>query len=90
MHLDAGAAKVLTQQGRSLLPVGVKRVEGDFKRGDLVICLDPEGIEIARGLSNYSAADALRLLGAKSDEIMTRVGYPGDVELVHRDNLVLV
>ena len=90
LHLDAGAARVLTQQGRSLLPVGVRRVEGDFQRGDLVACFDPDGIEIARGLSNYSAADALRLLGAKSDEIAARIGYTGDAELVHRDNLVVV
>ena len=90
LHLDAGAARVLKQQGRSLLPVGVMRVEGDFQRGDLVACFSPEGVEIARGLSNYSAADALRLLGAKSDEIGARIGYPGDAELVHRDNLVLV
>ncbi len=89
LHLDAGAARVLKQQGRSLLPVGVTRVEGDFQRGDLIACLSPEGAEIARGLSNYSAADALRLLGAKSDEIAARIGYPGDAELVHRDNLVL-
>ena len=89
LHLDAGAARVLKQQGRSLLPVGVTRVEGDFQRGDLVACFTPEGAEIARGLSNYSAADALRLLGAKSDEIAARIGYPGDAELVHRDNLVV-
>ncbi len=90
LHLDAGAARVLKQQGRSLLPVGVKHVEGDFQRGDLVACFDPDGLEIARGLSNYSAADALRLLGAKSDEIVARIGYTGDAELVHRDNLVVV
>lgn len=90
LHLDAGAARVLQQQGRSLLPVGVKQVEGEFQRGDLVACLAPDGSEIARGLSNYSAADALRLLGAKSDEISARLGHVSDVELVHRDNMVLV
>ena len=90
LHLDAGAATVLQGQGRSLLPVGVRRVEGDFQRGDLVQCISAEGREIARGLSNYSASDAAKLVGAKSHEIAARLGYPGDVELVHRDNLVLI
>ena len=90
LYLDEGAARVLRQAGKSLLPVGVKRVEGDFQRGDLVVCLGADGLEVARGLSNYSAADALRLVGAKSGEIAARLGYPGDAELVHRDNLVLV
>ncbi len=89
LHLDAGAADVLKGQGKSLLPVGVKRVEGVFDIGDLVICLDPEGREIARGLSNYSAGEATKILGAKRDELMTRLGYPGEAELIHRDNLVL-
>lgn len=89
LHLDAGAAVVLRGQGKSLLPVGVKRVEGVFDIGDLVICLDPEGREVARGLSNYSASDATKILGAKREELMTRLGYPGEAELIHRDNLVL-
>lgn len=88
MMLDAGAARVVQQQGKSLLPVGVTAIEGEFQRGDLVLCIGPDGVEVARGLSNYSAADALRLLGAKSDEVAERVGYPGDHELIHRDNLV--
>jgi glutamate 5-kinase len=54
-----------------------------------VICLDPEGREVARGLSNYSAADAIRILGAKREELMTRLGYPGEPELIHRDNLAV-
>ena len=53
-------------------------------------CISAEGREIARGLSNYSASDAAKLVGAKSHEIAARLGYPGDVELVHRDNLVLI
>ncbi|TDU31234.1 glutamate 5-kinase [Panacagrimonas perspica] len=89
LHLDAGAVVVLKGQGKSLLPVGVKRVEGDFDTGDLVICLDPDGREIARGLSNYSASDAGKILGAKRDDLMARLGYPGEAELIHRDNLVL-
>jgi glutamate 5-kinase len=89
LHLDAGAVGVLRSQGKSLLPVGVKRVEGSFDTGDLVICLDPDGGDVARGLSNYSAAEAAKILGAKRDELAARLGYPGEPELIHRDNLVL-
>ncbi len=89
LHLDAGAARVLREQGRSLLPVGVSALDGDFYRGDLVACLDPDGREIARGLSNYDAAEARKILGARREELSVRLGYPGDAELIHRDNLVL-
>lgn len=89
LHLDAGAARVLREQGRSLLPVGVKSLEGEFDRGDLVACLDPDGREIARGLSNYDAAETRKLLGARREELAQRLGYPGDAELIHRDNLVV-
>ena len=76
-------------QGRSLLPVGVKRIDGDFARGDLVLCLDPEGREVARGLSNYEAAEAGKILGVRSEDVSQRLGYPGEPEMIHRDNLVL-
>ena len=89
LSLDDGAARVLREQGRSLLPVGVKKLEGGFERGDLVACVDAAGAEVARGLSNYSAVEALKILGAKSDEIAARLGYPGEKELIHRDNLVV-
>jgi glutamate 5-kinase len=89
LHLDAGAAQVLRDKGRSLLPVGVKRVEGEFGRGDLVACLDPEGREVARGLVNYDAAESRRILGLASPKVREALGYPGEPELVHRDNLVL-
>jgi glutamate 5-kinase len=89
LGLDAGAVKVLREQGRSLLPVGVTRAEGEFERGDLVLCLDGEGREVARGLVNYNAAEAQRILGAPSAEIAKRLGYPGEAELIHRDNLVI-
>jgi glutamate 5-kinase len=87
--LDDGAARVLREQGRSLLPVGVVGANGDFERGDLVACLDAQGREVARGLCNYGIEETRKLLGVKSDEIVSRLGYPGDAELVHRDNLVL-
>ncbi|MDB5968815.1 MAG: glutamate 5-kinase [Hydrocarboniphaga sp.] len=89
-HLDEGAAQVLRGQGKSLLPVGVKQATGNFERGDLVACLDPSGQEIARGLSNYGIADALRILGARRDDLAQRLGYVGEPEMIHRDNLVLV
>jgi glutamate 5-kinase len=89
LHLDDGAVKVLCEQGKSLLPVGVKRVEGDFDRGDLVVCLAPDGHEVARGLVNYDVAETRRILGVKSKDMAAHLGYPGDAELIHRDNLVL-
>jgi len=89
VHLDAGAVQVLREKGRSLLPVGVKRVEGEFGRGDLVSCLDPAGREVARGLVNYDAAEARRILGLASAKVQEALGYPGAPELIHRDNLVL-
>ncbi len=89
LQVDEGAARVLREQGRSLLPVGVQRLEGEFARGDLVACIDPEGREVARGLSNYDAGDALKILGARREELSQRLGYPGEPELIHRDNLVV-
>lgn len=89
-HLDEGAAQVLRGQGKSLLPVGVKQASGVFERGDLVSCVDPSGQEIARGLSNYSSIEAQRILGARRDDLAQRLGYVGEPEMIHRDNLVLV
>lgn len=88
--LDAGAVKVLREQGKSLLPVGVKGIEGGFSRGDLVSCVAESGEEVARGLVNYSAGEAGRIMGNPSSEIVDILGYCDDEELIHRDNLVLV
>ena len=88
--LDAGAVKILQSAGKSLLAVGVKSVQGQFKRGDLVSCLDGQGNEIARGLINYGAEDAAKIAGKSSNEFETLLGYADDEELIHRDNLVLV
>ncbi len=90
LHLDAGAARVLCKEGRSLLAVGVTAAEGGFKRGELVSCVDPEGREIARGLVNYSAAETRVIMGHPSDRIESLLGYVGEPELIHRDNLVLM
>lgn len=89
LHLDAGAAKVVREQNKSLLPVGVKSLEGEFSRGDLVLCLDPDGKEVARGLVNYGHAEAKRILGLPSSKVAETLGYPGEPELIHRDNLVV-
>lgn len=88
--LDAGAVDVLRRAGRSLLAVGVRDVEGDFRRGELVACVDEQGAEVARGLVNYSAAETRRIMGRPSSEIAAILGYVDEEELIHRDNLVLV
>ncbi|HUR40125.1 MAG TPA: glutamate 5-kinase [Verrucomicrobiae bacterium] len=89
VQVDAGAVQMLREKGKSLLPVGVKNVEGEFSRGDLVLCLDPDGREIARGLINYDAAESRRIAGLASAKVQEALGYPGAPELIHRDNLVL-
>ena len=86
--LDAGAVKVVSEQGRSLLPIGITDVRGEFERGDLVSCVDAEGRERARGLVNYSSQEATALVGKASADIELVLGYRGDPEMVHRDNLV--
>lgn len=87
--LDAGAVKVLTDQGRSLLAVGVSAVKGKFTRGELVSCVDGNGIEIARGLVNYNSDEADRIKGQSTESISSILGYQEDDELIHRDNLVV-
>jgi glutamate 5-kinase len=89
LELDSGAVRVLRESGRSLLPVGVRSVQGHFSRGDMVSCRDPEGREVARGLVNYSAEDTRRIMGSPSSQIESILGYEFDEELIHRDNLVL-
>jgi glutamate 5-kinase len=90
LHLDAGAARAIASGGRSLLPVGVRAVEGEFARGALVVCVGPDGREVARGLVNYGAAETRRILGRPSSEIEQILGYSDEPELIHRDNLVAV
>jgi glutamate 5-kinase len=90
LTLDPGAVRALAREGKSLLPIGVIACEGQFERGEVVGCCDPEGREIARGLVNYSAAEAQRILRKPSSEIETILGYVDEPELIHRDNLVLL
>ena len=88
--LDAGAVRVLQESGRSLLAVGVKEIAGSFSRGEVVSCVDEKGVEVARGLANYSAQEAAAIKGEPSIRIREILGYMDEQELIHRDNLVLV
>ncbi|MFM2440501.1 MAG: hypothetical protein RLZZ349_228 [Pseudomonadota bacterium] len=90
LTLDAGAVKVIKQEGKSLLSIGVIAVEGNFERGEVVACCDVDGDEIARGLVNYSSIEALRIMRKPSTEIEKILGYVEESELIHRDNLVLL
>jgi glutamate 5-kinase len=88
--LDAGAIKMVVESGKSLLPIGVVAVEGQFVRGDLVRCVNESGQEVARGLINYNVDEAMRLVKAPSSQIPELLGYGGDAEMIHSDNLVRV
>lgn len=88
--LDAGAIKALREDGKSLLPVGIQAITGEFERGEVVALLDAGGREIARGLANYSASEARRIQGKPSSAIESILGYMDEPELVHRDNLVML
>jgi glutamate 5-kinase len=90
LSLDAGASEVLTSSGKSLLAVGVKAVAGNFQRGEMVGCYDPEDREIARGMVNYSAEETRTIMGHPSERIAELLGYVDEPELIHRDNLVLI
>lgn len=87
--LDEGAVDVVQHQGKSILAVGLKQVEGQFTRGELVVCHDLSGQEIARGLVNYNADEARKIMGKSSNEIESVLGYVDEPELIHRDNLVI-
>jgi len=87
--LDDGAEKVLKQKGKSLLPIGVLSLSGDFQRGEMVICVNQQNKEVARGLVNYAAKDAVKILQKPSSQIETLLGYSEGEFLIHCDNLVL-
>ena len=87
--IDAGAVLKLREEGKSLLPVGMVAVDGDFSRGDVIAVRDAEGKEIARGLANYSSAEARLLCKHASSEVEQLLGYCGEPEMVHRDNMVV-
>ena len=87
--VDAGAAAKVRDEGKSLLPIGMTAVDGDFSRGDVIAVRDPSGVEIARGLANYAAAEARLLCRKPSADFEKLLGYMAEPEMVHRDNLVL-
>ncbi len=88
--IDDGAYNVLANKGSSLLAAGVKSCTGDFSRGELVSCLNTEGREVARGLINYGARDTSKILGRSSDRFEEILGYSGEPELIHRDNMLVL
>jgi glutamate 5-kinase len=88
--LDDGAVKAVTDMGRSLLPSGIISVDGDFERGDTVNCADIKGRRVAKGIVNYSSSDIRKIMGKKTSEIETILGYKYSDEAIHRDNLVII
>ena len=88
--IDAGAAHKVVQEGKSLLPIGMESVKGEFSRGDVIAICDAQGVEIARGLANYASAECRLLCKKSSAEIESLLGYVAEAEMVHRDNLVLM
>lgn len=88
LHVDAGAGRAL-QHGKSLLPAGVTRIDGDFGRGEPVVILDAAGNRLGCGLTRYSSVEAREIAGHRSDEIPEILGYPGRAALIHRDDMVM-
>jgi glutamate 5-kinase len=88
--VDAGAAAKVAGEGKSLLPIGMTAVQGEFSRGDVIAIKDPDGVEIARGLANYASAEARLICRKASTEFEKLLGYTGEPEMVHRTNLVLM
>ena len=87
--IDEGAAKAVTEQGKSLLPTGILAVRGQFKIGDSICCISLQGETVARGITNYSSEDLAKIKGEKSNRIESILGYKYSDEVIHRDNLVL-
>ena len=87
--VDKGAVDKVRKEGKSLLPIGMLAVEGEFSRGEVIAILDPQGVEIARGLANYASAEARLICRKPSGDIEANLGYIAEPEMVHRDNLVL-
>jgi glutamate 5-kinase len=88
--LDAGAVQKLTSEGKSLLPIGVIEVKGEFGRGDVITCVDENGRAISRGMTNYASSEARRIMRRPSSEISAILGFVEEPELIHRDNMVLL
>jgi glutamate 5-kinase len=89
IRVDSGAARAICRHGKSLLPIGITGVEGEFGEGAMVRCVDPDGVSFARGLVNYEAADIRKVMGLKTSDIEKRLGHKHYDEVIHRDNLVM-
>ena len=89
ISIDEGACEALVAKGKSLLSVGISEVIGNFNKGDLISCLNQEGVEIARGLSNYNDQELQAIKGLNSEEIKDLLGLLSQEEVIHRNNLVL-
>jgi glutamate 5-kinase len=87
--VDEGAVQKIVTEGKSLLPIGMTAVEGDFSRGDVIAVRDTQGAEIARGLANYASSEARLLCRKSSTDFERLLGYVAEPEMIHRDNLVL-
>ena len=88
--IDSGAVAALEKSGKSLLPIGVKSITGEFKRGEMVSCNDESGKEIARGLSNYNSTQAKLIIGKSSKDIQKLLNFAEEDEIIHRDNMILL
>jgi glutamate 5-kinase len=89
VFIDEGATEAIVREGKSLLPSGVTKVEGDFDVGDPVACVDPSGSTVAKGLVNYGAEDLRKIMGLKSTKIEQVLGHKDYDEVIHRDNLAV-
>jgi glutamate 5-kinase len=89
VSVDAGAVDKILSEGKSLLPIGMTAVEGDFSRGDVIAVRDASGLEIARGLANYASSEARLICRRASSDFERLLGYVAEPEMIHRDNLVL-
>jgi len=88
--VDAGAVRKIVGEGKSLLPIGMVSISGEFSRGDVIAVRDPDGREVARGLSNYASSEARLICRRSSADFESLLGYGGEAEMIHRDNLVLM
>ncbi len=88
--LDEGATQAITKRGKSLLPSGIKSIDGNFDRGDAVYCIDTDGRKIAKGLTNYSTIELKKIIGEKSSQVEKILGYKYSDEIIHRDNMAVI
>jgi glutamate 5-kinase len=90
VSVDAGAVRKIVGEGKSLLPIGMVSISGEFSRGDVIAVRDPDGREVARGLANYASSEARLICRRSSADFERLLGYVGEAEMIHRDNLVLM